>query len=385
MANYTLGRGKVYFSRFKSGTTTPEGFFYIGNTPEFSLNIESQTLDHFSSDEGIREKDDSVPLEVNRSGTLTTDNIDPKNVALFFFGDDSTVVQSAVASHVESFTNIKAGHSYKLGVSTLNPAGYFGIDPSGFSVVEALGTAATGSITIASTGPTAGQVITIGGVAYTFVAALSTGPTVANQIKTSATPATVAQAIADALNGVPGANVSIGTVPNPNVHATVAGAVVTVIADIAGTAGNTIGFVNTTPAANTTFSPSGGVLTGGTAGATLVLDTDYTVDWDNGFLMLKSTSTAIHDGDSLDVTFAVKASSRSRVISGSVPVEGAMTYITKNPKGTDCVYFLPYVKITPNGDYALKGDEWQTIPLQLEVLKPASGEAIYRDGTPAYS
>ena len=57
-----------------------------------------------------------------------------------------------------------------------------------------------------------------------------------------------------------------------------------------------------------------------------------------------------------------------------------MIYRTKNPKGADCTYFLPYVKLSPNGDYALKGDEWQQIPLSVEVLKPTNAEAIYRDG-----
>ena len=261
MPNYTLGRGKVHFSRFKTGTSVPAGFFYIGNTPEFSLNIESQTLDHYSSDEGIREKDDSVPLEVNRSGSLTTDNIDPKNVALFFFGDDSKVTQIVVASAEETLSDIIAGHSYKLGVTPSNPAGYFGINPTGFAV--------------------------------------------------------------DNLTGV-----------------------------------------------------------GGTA---LVSGTDYTMDFNTGVITFIAGSTLAVDGADIAVTYAVRASTRDRVISGSEPVEGAMMYITKNPKGTDCVYYLPYVKITPNGDYALKGDEWQTIPLTLEVLKPALGEAIYRDGLPAYS
>ena len=257
MRNYTLGRGKVHFSRFKTGTTIPAGFYYIGNTPEFSLNIESQTLDHYSSDEGIREKDDSVPLEVNRSGSLTTDNIDPKNVALFFFGDDSIVTQTVVASAVETLSDVHAGHSYKLGVTTGNPAGYFGINATGFAVA---------------------------------------------------------------------------------VGATAA-----------------------------------------------VVDVDYTVNLDTGIITFIEGSTVIVEGADVDVTYAVRASTRDRVISGSEPVEGAMMYVTQNPKGTDCVYYLPYVKVTPNGDYALKGDEWQTIPLSLEVLKPATGEAIYRDGLPAYS
>ena len=62
-----------------------------------------------------------------------------------------------------------------------------------------------------------------------------------------------------------------------------------------------------------------------------------------------------------------------------------MIYRTRNPKGDDVVFYMPYVKITPNGDYALKGDEWQAIPLSLEILRPTIGEAIYRDGMPVYA
>ena len=257
--NYTLGRGKVHFSRFKTGTQVPAGFFYIGNTPEFNLTIESETLDHFSSDEGIREKDDSVPLEVTRTGSLITDNIDPKNVALFFFGEESTVTQATVASSTETLEEIKAGHSYKLGVTTNNPTGYFGIGTAGFDV------------------------------------------------------------------------------------------------EVSG---------------------------GGTA---LVAGTDYEMNYDTGILTFLEGSTLAVDGADIDVTFAVKASTRSRVISGSEPVEGAMMYIAFNPKGKNFDYYLPYVKITPNGDYALKGDEWQQIPFTIEALKPTQGEAIYMDGRPVYA
>lgn len=255
--NYTLGRGKVHFSRFKTGTQIPAGFYYIGNTPEFNLTIESETLDHFSSDEGIREKDDSVPLEVTRTGSLITDNIDPKNVALFFFGEETTVTQAAVASSTETLEEIKAGHSYKLGVTANNPTGYFGIDTTDF------------------------------------------------EVSVSATP--------------------------------------------------------------------------------LVAGTDFEMNYDTGILTFLETSTVAVDGVDAEVSFAVAASSRDRVISGSEPVEGAMMYIAFNPKGKNFDYYLPYVKITPNGDYALKGDEWQQIPFTLEALKPTTGEAIYMDGRPVYS
>lgn len=255
--NYTLGRGKVHFARFAPGTTDPDGFRYIGNTPEVSLTIESEELDHYSSDEGIREKDDSVPLEVNRTGSLITDNISPENVALFFFGENSTVTQTPEASQTETLSGVKPAHSYLLGVGPSNPTGYRGIDTAGFDVV----------------------------------------------------------------NGA----------------------------------------------------------------TTLVEGTDYEMDYDNGVLSLMAASTEVTDGDDLDVTYSVLGSTRDRVISGSSPVEGAMMYITKNPKGGDSVFYMPYVKITPNGDYALKGDEWQQIPMSLEILKLPSLEAIYRDNLPAYS
>ena len=112
---------------------------------------------------------------------------------------------------------------------------------------------------------------------------------------------------------------------------------------------------------------------------------DYTVDLDNGIISFVEGSLVAVEGADIDVTFAVRASVRTRVISGSTPVEGAMMYVTKNPKGDDCTFYLPYCKITPNGDYALKGDDWQQIPLSLEVLKPDGQEAIYRDGNPVYS
>ncbi len=198
-----------------------------------------------------------MPLEVNRTGSMTTDDIQAANVALFFFGDDSTVTQTIVALADETFTDVLAGASYRLGVSDTLPAGYMGINATGFEVAV-------------------------------------------------------------------GATTMVG----------------------------------------------GGV--------------DYTMDLDRGLLTLVDGGD-IEAGDDVVVSYAVRASSRSRVISGSEPVEGAMMYVTKNPKGDDCVFYMPYVKITPNGDYALKGDDWQTIPFNIEILKPAGGDAIYRDGLPAYS
>jgi hypothetical protein len=253
--DYTLGRGKCYFSRFLVGTQTPEGYRYIGNTPELALTIESEVLDHFSSDEGIREKDDSVPLEVTRTGNFTTDHISMANVAMFFFGEESIVTQVAVASAPEAIANVFPGMVYQLGQTALNPVGYRGLNPTGITV--------------------------------------------------------------------------------------------------------------TTDPAGTTYATPG----------------DYTVDVATGMLHIPDTST-IPDGQDILVTYAVLGSTRDRAVSGSTPVEGGFKFIAFNPKGPNRDYTMPWVKITPNGDYNLKGDEWQTIPFNLEALKPVDKEAIYVDGRP---
>lgn len=260
--NYTLGRGKLYFARFlDSVAQVPEGFRYIGNTPEFSLTIDSETLDHFSSDEGIREKDDSVPLSVTRTGSFTTDNIVPDNLALFFFGEKLMLTQASVTAASETIENVQRGRFYQLGRSASNHVGVRGITPASFAI------------------------------------AVSGGGT----------------------------------------------------------------------------APAAGV--------------DYVLDAATGMVEIvdAATATRIAEGADITVTYSAAISTRERVISGSEPVEGALRYVAKNPKGSDIDYVFPYVKITPNGDYALKGDEWQTIPFNIEALKPAQGEAIYADGRPKFA
>lgn len=256
--NYTLGRGKVHFGRFRDGTRLPDGLRYIGNTPELNLTIETEELDHFSSDYGIREKDDSVSLEVNRTGSLITDNIDPENVALFFFGERQSLVQAASASESDTFEAAIPGLSYQLGVSETNLTGYSGVEN------------------------------------------------------------------------------------------------VTVTAD-----------------------PDG-------AATVLTVDVDYKLHANLGMIEMLSSANW-NSGDDIGVAYDVRSSTRDRVISGSAAVEGYMLYEAKNPKGKQFNYRMPHIRVSPNGDFALKGDEWQQLPLSIEILKPTTGDAIYMDGEPVFA
>ncbi len=121
--NYTLGRGEIWFSPFIPGTQIPEGFRYMGNTPELNLTIDQETLDHFSSDFGIREKDDSVPLEVNRTGTMICDDINKENVALFFFGTAANVTVVLAAGQTDNSLVVKVGLTYQIARTAANPTG----------------------------------------------------------------------------------------------------------------------------------------------------------------------------------------------------------------------------------------------------------------------
>lgn len=377
--NYTLGRGKVYFARFKPGTYTPAGYLYIGNTPEFNLTIESEDLDHFSSDEGIREKDDGVTLEVTRTGSLITDNISPENVALFFFGEVQKLTQAASGPITETLTEVVTGLSYPLGVTDLNPNGVAGIDAATFSVKEAGGSKASGTITFAGV-PTADDTVTIGARVYTFKAAVSA----ADEVLIGASGAASASNLSAAINAGAGSGTAYGsgTVAHADVDASVSGSVVTVTAKASGTAGNAIALLKS----GTNITVSGATLTGGTAGgATYVVDVDYKLDPDVGLLELLNTGSIV-DGSDIEVEYSLKAATRDRVISGTNAVEGAMMYVAKNPKGKNIDYRMLHVQVRPNGDYALKGDEWQQIPMTLQILKPrSSAAAITADGRPVYA
>lgn len=259
--NYTLGKGKIFFAPFKTGTQTPMGERWLGNAPEFNVTIEQEKLEHFSSYQGIREKDLTIPLQVNRTGTLITDNIDPENVALFFFGDATDIARTGTTVTDEAHTDVAQGMYYQLGMSSTNPMGVRGLD--------------------------------------------------------------------------------IHTVPATKVIVKI---------------GSTV----------------------------QVEGTDYTIDMDLARVYIVPGG-GIADGSNITVSYKTKTSTTKRIISGSTPVEGALRYIAYNPAGDQIDYYFPYVALSPNGDYALIGEELQQIPFNIEILKLTDRSAIYAEGRPVFA
>lgn len=253
--NYTLGRGELHFAMYKPGTTTPGGERYLGNSPELSYSATQETLDHYNSDRGVRVKDASVTLQQDYAGAVSLDDIDMKNLAMFFLGDATTLTVASRTVADEPITGVELGLSYQLGTSAADPAGVRQVS----------------AVTISN----------------------------------ATTPANVP----------------------------VAGA-------------------------------------------------DYVLDPVRGRVTVLDSATKIAVGDNLTVDYTVDASTRDQVISKSKTIEGSLRYIANNPAGKDIDYFMPRVKLTPNGDFNIKGDDWQVLPFTLEILKKGALEAIYADGQP---
>ena len=251
----TLGRGELYFFPFLVGTTTPSSDGrYFGNTPGFNLSASVEKLAHFSADRGLKVKDRNVTLSVDYTGTMECDNINADNLALFFMGGKSTVIQGALTAQTETFAGgtLSAGAYIQLGVTDANPQGHRDVTVSG---------------------------VTLDGTA-------------------------------------------------------------------------------------------------------LVLGTDYELDEAAGMVHLLLGPGMVVDP--IVVSFAVAATARERVISAGTEAKGVLKLVSFNPEGTKRDYLLPSVTITPNGDFALKGDDWQVMSFNLEVLaKNSTTAAVYIDGRPA--
>ncbi|HEY1404748.1 MAG TPA: hypothetical protein VGB05_11510, partial [Pyrinomonadaceae bacterium] len=113
-----------------------------------------------------------------------------------------------------------------------------------------------------------------------------------------------------------------------------------------------------------------------------VAGVDYTIDLETGGLHILPGSTKIADDDDITVTYSSAATSYIQVKSGeSAVLEGQLFFLATNPKGTKFDYLFPYVQLRPEGDFALKGDEWQQISFAFEALKRDDNTAsVYSNG-----
>lgn len=255
--DYTIGRGKTYFDKFQPNSNRKTGEMYFGNGPEFTITTDSETLDHYASDYGLRVKDMSVLLEASMSGTFTCDNIIAENLALWFLGDLVNLTVTEQTGAKEVFKPVTRGRYYQVGASDDTPSGMMDID-------------------------------------------------------------NVVVGVADGDAAIDVGTGDISTIPG-----------VTVV-DAAG---------------------------------------NYELDLLTGRIYIEPDSPQFAGNKQLIIQCDIAAQNRNMVIGKTNQIYGALRYISDNPVGTNKNYYFPKVALRPDGDYALKGDDWNVMSFSFEALQ----------------
>lgn len=86
--NLVLGRGKLFFQPYPIGQKTGGVKGFLGNVPTVSIAQTTTQLDHYSSQAGLKVKDESIVLQSDQVITFDSDNINVGNMALWFGGND---------------------------------------------------------------------------------------------------------------------------------------------------------------------------------------------------------------------------------------------------------------------------------------------------------
>ena len=101
--NLSLGRGIVYFDLDDvDGNATGERD--LGECSLFDIEVNMETLKHYTHRGGLKTQDAEVPLEATVNGKITLDEYSKYNLILALYGTESAVVQVAGSVASESVT-----------------------------------------------------------------------------------------------------------------------------------------------------------------------------------------------------------------------------------------------------------------------------------------
>lgn len=122
--NLTIPRGSVLVAKYLAGTQIPGPFREFGNCPEFTLNRESESVQHYGSRQGLRVLDEEIAIQTTLASTVTMDDMKMENQAFFWMGDVDTVTVTPLTNQTETHAAVKIGDLYQLGMTDANPSGH---------------------------------------------------------------------------------------------------------------------------------------------------------------------------------------------------------------------------------------------------------------------
>ena len=346
--NYVLGKGELRIARYPANSKVePAAARALGNAPEFSYTQASTQLDHYSSEAGVGELDESVVTRVDFTGKFVVDHLSNENMALWLLGTatlDEQADTTGDAATVEVFASVTADRFYQIGRTTNSPMGIRGIDPATFAIT--VENAGFNEVT-AATAAAAGAGLTNG--TRTFTITDGTG-TVAAVLSATVT----AGAIAGAITVVEGGRYSV----NPDIT------------------GNATATVDSGVLGGATFDLTMGALADST-----VLAADYDLNDETGALYLMPAPTSFATGDTLNVSYKTVAHTRKIIKAQGNTIYGALFFEAHNPVGVNRHVYIPYAQITSDGDFAMIGEAWQQASFTFKALKrDATTEKLYADG-----
>lgn len=97
--DYYLGRGCLFFAELDANGN-PKGFQDLGNATEFSLAVDTETLEHLSSRRGLRVVDKEVITSQKVSASFTLDEVSLNNLARFLSGETASHSNAAAVAGV---------------------------------------------------------------------------------------------------------------------------------------------------------------------------------------------------------------------------------------------------------------------------------------------
>lgn len=107
-ADYNLGRGILYAATLSNGIPDASGWRDLGNSPQFNISNEVETLEHQSSRQGLKITDKEVTISQKINLAFQLDELNFQNIALLFSGgaftepDTNPAVAGVVAVQITS-------------------------------------------------------------------------------------------------------------------------------------------------------------------------------------------------------------------------------------------------------------------------------------------
>lgn len=99
---YYSGQGSLYMGDRNSTTGRPEGLIAVGNVPSLEISIEVEKFEHKESETGNRTVDLTIIQEQNATFSMVMESFSSTNLAVAFFGTESSVTGAAVVGETQT-------------------------------------------------------------------------------------------------------------------------------------------------------------------------------------------------------------------------------------------------------------------------------------------